>query len=599
MTTLPTRSEIPVAHTWNRESVFATPEAWTQEFEALKNVIPTIQKYPGHLGDSADTLADWLELAYETYNRLVKLSLYAVMEQSVDTNNQAAAAMNSQVSSLEGLVVGAAAFAQPEILAIGREKLNQWMQENQRLALYDHYFDNLFRREAHTRSGEVESILGMLADPFDGASSVWGMLNNADLKFAPAVSSTGEEYTVAQSAMVALMSNPDREVRRTTFENYSKGYLDFKNTFAAALATSIKQDVFLAKVRGFDTALEASLFDNNIPRTVFDNLINTFKKNIPVWHRYWRVRRKALGYDTLRPYDLWAPLTEEPHVSFEQAVDWISNGMRPLGDEYVNVLRKGCLEQRWVDIYPNQGKRQGAFSFGTHGTHPFIFMSYSNNLQAMSTLAHELGHSMHSYLSRQNQPIVYGRYTLFAAEVASNFNQAMTRAYLLQHNPNPQFQIAVIEEAMTNFLRYFFIMPTLARFELEVHTWAEEGKGLTADAMMNLMADLYAEGYGSEVEFDRDAVGMTWAQFGHMFSAYYVYQYATGISAAHALADGILAGKDGAVENYLQFLGAGGRYYAIDALKMAGVDMSQPDAVDTTFQIFENYVERLEELTAR
>lgn len=595
---LPSRSEIAREHTWNRESVFATLHDWQKEVEAVKSVLTEIQKYPGHLGDSSDVLAEWLELAFETYNRVIKLNLYATMEQSVDSSNQEAAAMNSQVSSLEGQVIAAGAFAEPEILTIGRTKLDQWMRESQRLALYQHYFDNLFRREKHTRSAEVEEILGMLADPFSGTYTAWGMLNNADLKFEPAKSSNGEAYPVAQSAMVGLMSNPDREVRRTTYENYSKSYLDFKNTFAAILATSVKQDVLDAQARGFDTVLEASLFGNHIPRTVFDNLINTFKQNIPTWHRYWRVRRKALGYETLRPYDLWAPLTDEPQVSYQQAVAWISEGMRPLGDEYVNVLRKGCLEERWVDIYPNQGKRQGAFSYGTHGTHPFIFMSYSDNLQAMSTLAHELGHSMHSYLSRKHQPVVYGRYTLFAAEVASNFNQAMTRAYLLQNNTDPKFQISVIEEAMTNFLRYFFIMPTLARFELEVHTWAEQGKGLTADAMINLMADLFIEGYGDEIEYDRESVGITWAQFGHMYSAYYVYQYATGISAAHALADRILSGKPNSVENYLKFLSSGGAMYAIDALNMAGVDMTQPDAVTTTFQIFSSYVDRLEELTA-
>lgn len=597
-TTLPPRSEISREHTWNRESVFPTPEDWQKEFEAVKGVIAAIEKYPGHLGDSPDVLVDWLELVHETGNRLTVLYLYATIEQSVDTANQDAAAMMSQVRGLQGEVQAAAAFAEPEILSLGREKLDGWLKQNERLAVYDHYLDNLFRQEKYTRSGEVEAVLGMLADPFGNVSTTYGLLSNADLSFEPARTSTGQELPVAQSTIVSLMSNPDREARRTAYEHYSRGYLAFKNTFASILATSIKQDVFMARVRGFNSALEASLYESNIPRSVYDNLIDTYQKNIPTWHRYWKVRRKALGYETLRPYDFWAPLTEEPHVDFKQAVNWISEGMRPLGDSYADVLRKGCLEQRWVDIYPNQGKRAGAFSFGAHNTHPFIFMSYANTLHSMSTLAHELGHSMHSYLTRQHQPIVYGRYTLFAAEVASNFNQAMTRAYLLQHNPDPQFQIAVIEEAMTNFLRYFFIMPTLARFELEVHTWAEQGKGLTADSMIKLMADLFAEGYGGEVEFDPDSVGITWAQFGHLYSAYYVYQYATGISAAHALADGVLSGKAGAVDNYLKFLSAGGAMYPIDALKMAGVDMSQPEAVTRTFEIFAGYVDRLEELTS-
>lgn len=597
--TLPPRSAVVHEHTWNRESVFATPDGWQKELEAVKGVLAEVKKYPGHLGDSPDVLADWLELVHETENRVTVLYLYATMEQSVDTTNQDAAAMMSQVRSLQGEAQAASAFAEPEILSLRREKLDGWMKQHKRLALYAHYFDDLFRLEKYTRSGEVEAVLGLLADPFGNVTTTYGLLNNADLPFEPARTGSDEELPVAQSTITTLMSNPDREIRRTSYEHYNQGYLTFKNTFASLLATSVKQDVFMAKVRGFDSALEASLYQNNIPRSVYDNLIETYKNNLPTWHRYWRVRRKALGYDTLRPYDFWAPLTNQPHVTFEQAVNWISEGMQPLGEAYVSAVRKGCLEDRWVDIYPNQGKRAGAFSFGAHGTHPFIFMSFANTLQSMSTLAHELGHSMHSYLSRQHQPIVYGRYTLFAAEVASNFNQAMTRAYLLQHNPDPQFQIAVIEEAMSNFLRYFFIMPTLARFELEVHTWAEKGKGLTADAMIKLMAELFAEGYGGEVDFDHDSVGITWAQFGHLYSAFYVYQYATGISAAHALADGILTGKTSAVDNYLKFLSAGGSLYPIDALKMAGVDMSQPEAVTRTFEILASYVDRLEDLTAR
>jgi len=319
-----------------------------------------------------------------------------------------------------------------------------------------------------------------------------------------------------------------------------------------------------------------------------------------MWHRYWAIRRKALGVETLHPYDIWAPLTSNPpSVAYAQAVDRICQGLVPLGDDYVRVLRQGCLEDRWVDVYPNQGKTEGAFSAGSPGTHPFILMSYDDTLISLSTLAHELGHSMHSYLTWQNQPMIYSNYSLFVAEVASNFNQAMVRAHLLETNRDPDFQIGVIEEAMANFHRYFFIMPTLARFELETHERAERGEGLTADDMISLMADLFGEGYGGELHVDRERVGITWAMFSHLYADYYVYQYATGISAANTLSRRILSGAPGAAADYLSFLKAGSSVYPLEALKLAGVDMTTPQAVEAAFAVLSGLVDRLEKLVGK
>jgi oligoendopeptidase F len=284
-------------------------------------------------------------------------------------------------------------------------------------------------------------------------------------------------------------------------------------------------------------------------------------------------------------------------VPFERSVEWIVEGMKPLGDEYVDVLRRGVLEERWVDVYPNQDKASGAYSTGAKGTQPFILMSYNNDIYGMSTLAHELGHSMHSYFTWQTQPQIYSDYGLFVAEVASNFNQAMVRSHLMDANQDPIFQIALIEEAMANFRRYFLIMPTLARFELEIHDMEWRGEALTADGMIELMADLFEEAYGNEIVPDRQRVGITWAEFsGHLYANFYVFQYATGISAAQTLADGILSGKPGAAEHYLEFLKSGGSLYPLDALKLAGVDMASPEPVENAFKAMENMVERLEQL---
>jgi oligoendopeptidase F len=355
----------------------------------------------------------------------------------------------------------------------------------------------------------------------------------------------------------------------------------------------------MSRVRRYGSSLEAALFENNVDLGVFHTLIGIFQKNLPLWHRYWRIRRRALGVDTLHPYDIWAPLTDsQPEVPYEQAVDWICEGLAPMGEDYVSAIRRGCLEDRWVDVYPNVGKAAGAFSWGTMGTYPFILMSYTDNVASLSTLAHELGHSMHSYLTWQHQPFVYSDYSLFVAEVASNFHQAMVRAYLLENNPDPVFQISVIEEAMDNFHRYFFIMPTLARFELELHERIEQGKGISADDTIELMADLFEEGYGGEMHVDRERVGITWAQFTHLYVDYYVYQYAIGISGANAIASRILSGQEGAAEGHREFLSAGGSRYPVNAVKLAGVDLAKPEPIEEAFAVLTGLVDRLEKLVS-
>jgi oligoendopeptidase F len=598
--TLPRRSDIPEAQTWNAPSVFASRAAWEAEFRALKEIIPDLSKqFRGHLGESTDILVGYLETFYDLYGRLGKIHVYAGMFSNADTADQEAAALDGQAMSLYSQLIAAAAFAEPEVIAIGHDTLKRWMQRDQRLAVYAHYFDNLFRKQAHVRSAEVEEVLGLAMDPIGSLSTTAAVLANAELKFTPAVTGQGETVSVEQGNVLSHVLSPDRELRRSAEHSYHDGYLAFKNTFANNLAAAIKADVFFARARRYNSSLEASLANVNIPVDVFHNLIGTFRKHLPTWHRYWAIRRQVLGVDKLHGYDTLAPLTAtRPEVSFEQAVEWICAGMTLLGENYVSTLRRGCLQDRWVDYPQNQNKRQGAFSSGSKGTHPFIMMSFTGSLQTVSTLAHELGHSLHSYHAWQHQPMVYSDYSLFVAEVASNFNQALVRAYLLDtHADDPGFQIAVIEEAMSNFRRYFFIMPTLARFEYEVHARIGRGESVTADQMINLMADLLAEGYGDTMELERERDGIMWAEFGHLYETFYVYQYATGISAAHALAEGVLSSKPGAVENYLSFLKAGGSLYPLDALKLAGVDMTTPDAVEKTYAVLAGYVDRLEKLT--
>ena len=595
---LPPRNEVPVEETWNAESVYDSPQAWDAERESLAAALEGTATYPGTLGQGAAQLAAWLALKNELGRRIEKLAFYAFMSQAVDTADQAAAAMVGQVESLYSRFLAACSFAGPEILALGEERVGAMVAEEPALQDWAHWLDNLFRKAAHVRSTEVEEVLALTSEPFAAIDTTGEVLSGADLRFAPARNSQGEEVEVAQGTLQTILGEGDRAARRSAWESYADGYLSLKHTFASNYNAVVRRDVFNARARRYGSSLEAALFPDNIPPAVFHSLIDTCRRHIPTWQRYWAVRRRALGVETLHPYDIWAPIAKDlPKIPWETAVDWIAEGMAPLGEDYVREMRQGCLEQRWVDRAPNQGKTQGAFSYGAYDTHPFILMSYDDSLGALSTLAHELGHSMHSLLARRHQTFHDSQYTIFVAEVASNLNQALVRDHLFRNNDDPQFQIGIIEEAMDNLHRYFFIMPTLARFELEAHERAERGQALTADDLNELMADLFSEGYGDEMHVDRERVGSTWAQFRHLYMNFYVFQYATGISAAHALSRKLLDGEAGAAEAVLEFLRTGGAEYPVPALRAAGVDMTGPEAVETTFGILAEYVDRLDELT--
>ena len=596
-TALRKRGEVPEEMTWDATSIFPSHEAWEAAVAEATAGFGELEKYAGTLGESADTLLKALTERDELGVRVFHVYQYAGMYHYGDMNDQEAIARFGRAVGLIGRYLSASAFYEPELLAIDPARLQAMQEESKGLRAYGHYFDKLARRREHVRSAEVEGVLASAIELANMGERIYGALADSDLRFGKIKDEEGHEVELGQGNIETLIRNRNRDVRKAAWEAQADGYVSMKNTFASALSVGIKRDVFYARARKYASSLESALGAINVPVEVFHTTIETFKRMLPLWHRYWDIKRRGLGVDKLHGYDIDVPLIRSQRkIPYEEGMRMVVEGLAPLGEEYATPMKRGLYKERWVDVLPNEGKAGGAFSSGAPGTHPFLLLSYDDTLENVSTLAHEMGHSMHSYFSWETQPPVYSNYTMFAAETASNFNQALMRADLLSKTDDTDFELEILAEAMSNFHRYLFIMPTLARFELEVHEREERGDGLTADGMSKLMADLYREAYGPAVEVDDARVGITWAEFPHLFGNFYVFQYTTGISAANALADQVLKEGKPAVDRYLGFLKAGDALYPIDALKLAGIDMTTPQPVERAFGILERMVNRLDEL---
>ena len=588
------RADVPSGQRWDHADLFADLDAFDAALREVEERIPTLAAFRGTLDQGPDRLAAWLQAAEALERDVGRLRVWTAMASSVDANDEPARERADRVGTLASRIAEATAFEVPELLAIGTETLRDWLRDPA-LADRERWLQRLERDAPYVRSAEVEALLGALRTPFAGAAASHSILANAELDVAPAHDADGVEHAVTQAVVSTLKGSPDRTLRESAWTNYADAHLARKRTMANLLVTGARQTNLLARVRGYDDALAMTLGPLEVSRDVVDALLETFRANLGVWHRYFELKRRHLGLDRLRPWDVDAPVSPAPPtVGYVESVDWLSASLAPLGDDYVQAMRRGALEDGWVDRAPNAGKRMGAFSTSWGGSKPYIMMSWTDDLGSASTLAHELGHSMHSWLSWRTQPYPYARYTLFAAEVASNFNQAMMRDHLFEQRAGDRaFELALIDETMANFGRYFLIMPTLMRFELELHRRAEAGEGLTADALSEHLAGLFAEAYGPAMELDEERVGITWAEFHtHLYARFYVFMYATGIAGAHAFARRILDGEPGAVDRYLAFLREGGHTPPLDALRAAGVDLASPDPVQDAFDVLNRHVDR-------
>ncbi|PVE68014.1 oligoendopeptidase F [Priestia megaterium] len=593
---LPSRSEIKVEDTWKLEDIFASDDAWEKEFEEVKALIPQMEKFKGKLGESAQTLYDALQEQDELTMRVSKLYTYAHMRYDQDTTNSFYQGLNDRIKTLYTQIASALSYVTPEILSIEESKIKQYMAEHKELKLYAHALDEITRERPHILSESEEALLAQASEMLGSSSNTFGMLNNADLEFPSIKDENGEEVEITHGRYIRFLESSDRRVREEAFKAVYETYGKFKNTFASTLSGTVKKDNFSARVRHYNSARHSALSTNNIPEEVYDNLVKTVNDNLHLLHRYIDLRKKVLGIEELHMYDLYTPLVKDVkmEVTYEEAKDYILKGLKPLGEDYLNVLKEG-FENRWVDVHENKGKRSGAYSSGTYGTNPYILMNWQDNVNNLFTLAHEFGHSVHSYYTRKTQPYPYGDYSIFVAEVASTCNEALLNDYLLKTIDDEKQRLYLLNHYLEGFRGTVFRQTMFAEFEHDVHVRAQNGEPLTPELLTKLYYDLNKKYFGDNLVIDEE-IGLEWARIPHFYYNYYVYQYATGFSAAAALSKQILEEGDAAVERYVGFLKSGSSDYPIEVLKKAGVDMTTSQPIEEALAVFEEKLTEMERL---
>lgn len=594
-----TRQDVDVTETWNLESIYATNEAWEEEFESVKAMLPLLVEYKGRLGQSAETLYEGLQLRDEVSRRLYKLYTYAHMRYDENTADSFYQAMNDRARTLASQIGATLAFMTPELLAVPESTIETYLNENPDLAMYRHAFDELNQEREHVLTEAEEAILAKAGEVLGQSGTTFGMLNNADLTFPKIKGEDGEETELTHGRFITFLESSDRSVREAAFKAMYGTYAKYTNTLASTLAGSVKKDNFYADVRKFPSARAAALHGNAIPESVYDGLVEAVHEHLPLLHRYVALRKRVLGLDEIHVYDMYTPLVSEVEmkVSYEKAKQLMVEGLAPLGTEYKHILEEG-LSERWVDVRETRGKRSGAYSSGAYDTQPFILMNWQDNINNLFTLAHEFGHSVHSYYTRKSQPYPYGDYSIFVAEVASTTNEALLNDYLLKKVTDRKEKLYLLNNQLETFRGTLFRQTMFAEFEHAIHDAARLGQSLTPEFLTSTYYALNQKYFGEEIVLDEE-IGLEWARIPHFYYNYYVYQYATGISAAAALTDQILEEGQPAVERYINnFLKAGSSDYPIEVLKAAGVDMTTKAPVEAALRQFERVLDEFEALLA-
>ena len=596
---LPARSEIPAESRWKLEDIYPTDEAWQTDFDRLKPLSQKIASYQGQLDQSAAKLLECLSLRDELGLTSSKVFAYARMRRDENTANSHYQALTSRTESLLAEVGAATAFIEPDILAMPVDKLASFRQEEPKLAPYAFYFEDLLRQKKHVLSPAEEALLSKMSEVGHSPENIFTMLARADMKFPEIKDEQGRITQLSEGRYRTFIMSPNRNVRQEAFQKLFATYAQYRNTFAATLGGTVKKNIFYASSRKYDSAIAAALESDNVPVSVYNRLVDTVNENLSPLHRYVALKKKVLKLDEMHMYDLYTPLVPDAHIkmNYEEARTLVQQGLHPLGEEYGKVLDQ-ALSSRWVDIYENQGKQSGAYSWGVYGVHPFVLLNFNHRLEDVMTLAHELGHSLHSYYSNSTQPYATHDYTIFSAEVASTTNETLLLDHLMKTTTDPKKKMYLLNEYLESVRTTVFRQAMFSEFERDLYARAEKGEAITADMLDAMWHDLNVKYYGPQMVVDKE-LNAEWSRIPHFYYNFYVYQYVTGFSAANALASQILNEGEPARAQYVNFLKSGGSDYSIELLKKAGVDMSSPEPVRITIQRFEQRLSELEKLLAQ
>jgi len=596
MPQIPTRDQVNPDDTWDLSSLFADDAAWQQAFEAWEKRIAGYAKFQGRLGEDAKTLAACLKFDEDFDRAGERLGAYAHLKTTEDQANGEYQRMYGRYVSVAGRAAEAASFIRPEILAIADSRMKRFL-DSAELKHFRIMLERLLRFKPHTLSEKEEKLLAMQTEMAQATNQIFRQLNDADLKFGAIKDERGHQIELSHATFSALLQSPKREVRRAAFHQYYRQYADHRNTLAATLAGSVQRDVYYARARNYPSALESALFPARVPTSVYDNLIAGVRRRLPVVHRYYDVRRRKMKLRDIHHYDTYVPILSERRKrhTWDEAVAMVLESLAPLGSAYCGALEKG-LRGRWCDRYENRGKQSGAFSAGTYDGDPYILINYQPDvLDHVFTLAHEAGHSMHSLLSAKHQPYTYYNYTIFVAEVASTFNEQLLAKYLMDRAEDDR-QRAFLVNRQIDAMRATIVRQTMfAEFEQKIHASVESNEPLTADRLTEIYRELLKAYFGPDFSLDDD-LNLECLRIPHFYRAFYVYKYATGMSAAIALADRVLGGGRNELDAYLKFLGGGCSQDPLDLLRAAGVDMERPEAIEAALSQFETLVEELDRL---
>ena len=597
MSTVPERSEIDDGYKWSIESMFASPEEWEEAYEALRERVADLEAYENRATESAATLREFLETREEIFREASVVAQYAQLRSAEDTRDQEYQAMAARAGSLQSELQSAVSFLDPELQALDDATLDEYVEAEPALAEYEHYFDDVRRQADHTRSPEVEEVLSELGEVLNAPSEAYSMLTNADMEFPTVENPDGETVELSLSNFTTNLKNPDRDYRETVHETFYEEWGNYRNAVGTTLSKSTKTHVKTANIRNYETAREAALDDANVPVEVYDTLVDSVRANTDVLNRHTELLRRALGVDNLQVWDVYMSLTGEdsPDLPYERAKELVIDAVEPLGEAYQSRMADG-LESRWVDVYESRGKRSGAFSAGRYDTQPYILMNYQDDVSSMYTLAHELGHSMHSVLANDEQPWQYADYEIFVAEVASTVNETLLTHHLIENVDDEELTAYAIDQYVERFRSTLFRQTLFAEFEQRIHERAENDEPLTPDAFDQVYGDLKETYYDGDATVVDDLIRREWMRIPHFYMNFYVYQYATGISAAAAIVDRIRDEGETAAADYRDALAAGGSEYPLDVLEIAGVDMTDPATVESAVGVYDEFLGRAEQL---